>query len=502
MSQGRHAASAPALEPSLNIRRQARSHHPLSHQKVHFQPTMHAASGSGLPRRKAFGPTSAHPGDRVSKLLGASSLDQIIFLPAEQHRRPSDLNNEGMIFGRVGDAGGQGGNLLQGGMLTNIRVAGRDGKDELHVQLSTELRKAQNLHQQQQLKIDLLVAKEEDHLSKISGLEAAHGRLRKTLKTTESNLETHALEAKQRIDSLQTMLIATQRKLTIATGDCARERSLRIQKQKQLESRDSDYNILKIRHDELVNRLAMVADLEKNGTTFQLEKEKLKHDYTSLKKTHEIILSEAEELRQRLGMAEEEILQQRALRRTLYMLMGDLRTPGVRPPKRVAGGYSTYPRPAKRNVAKAVKLIVDGEIAEAWAAQRKKKRRPKNESGSGHLKKLRELKETRSSLEAQGKLQSSHADAASVDTPSITRFLKSLFGQRSLFGKKITSAGVLFKIIDRDHSGTISKEELIGALTRLDSGLTLNQITTLVATFDDDKNGMIDREEFLSFFSM
>ena len=69
----------------------------------------------------------------------------------------------------------------------------------------------------------------------------------------------------------------------------------------------------------------------------------------------EIVLSEAEELRQRLGMAEEEILQQRALRKTLYMLMGDLRTPGVRPPKRVAGGFSTYPRPSKRNVAKAGK---------------------------------------------------------------------------------------------------------------------------------------------------
>ena len=61
------------------------------------------------------------------------------------------------------------------------------------------------------------------------------------------------------------MLIATQKKLTIATTDCARERSLRIQKQKLLESSESDYNILKIRLNELVNRLAMVADLEKNG---------------------------------------------------------------------------------------------------------------------------------------------------------------------------------------------------------------------------------------------
>ena len=80
-------------------------------------------------------------------------------------------------------------------------------------------------------------------------------------------------------------------------------------------------------------------------------------------------------------------------------------------------------------------------------------------------------------------------------------FFYFFWNHTGLFGKKITSASVLFQIIDRDHSGTISKEELIGALTRLDSGLTLNQITTLVATFDDDQNGMIDREEFLSFFS-
>ena len=104
-----------------------------------------------------------------------------------------------LLIGRVGGT-------MEGGPLTNIRVAGRDGRDELHVQLSSELRKAQNIHQTMQHKMDLLVAKEEDHLSKISGLEAAHGRLRKTLRTTESNLETHALESRQRIESLQTMV--------------------------------------------------------------------------------------------------------------------------------------------------------------------------------------------------------------------------------------------------------------------------------------------------------
>ena len=104
-----------------------------------------------------------------------------------------------LLIGRIGGT-------MEGGPLTNIRVAGRDGRDELHVQLSSELRKAQNIHQTMQHKMDLLVAKEEDHLSKISGLEAAHGRLRKTLRTTESNLETHALESRQRIESLQTMV--------------------------------------------------------------------------------------------------------------------------------------------------------------------------------------------------------------------------------------------------------------------------------------------------------
>ena len=147
----------------------------------------------------------------------------------------------------------------------------------------------------------------------------------------------------------------TQKKLSLATADAARERSLRIQKQKSLESKIGENQVLKIRHDELVSRLALVADMERNGGGMIAAKEKLDHDHSALKKTHEIVLSEAEELRQRLGMAEEEILQQRALRKTLYMLMGDLRTPGVRPPKRVAGGFSTYPRPSKRNVAKAGK---------------------------------------------------------------------------------------------------------------------------------------------------
>jgi hypothetical protein len=504
----RGSESAPTLAPSLNVRRQARhqaQQHPSqsqSHQQLlpqslarSFssigQPTIHTASGSNLAVRKAFGPTSTHPTDlRPTSLLSSSSEASMqIVTTVDRGDSRDDIS-----MARIGDASGQ---PMRGGLLTNIRVAGRDGRDELHVQLSTELRKAQVQHRAMQNQIDLLVATEAEHLSKVAGLEAAHGRLRKTLRTTESNLETHAMEARQRIESLQTMLAQTQQKLSISTADAARERSLRIQKQKLLEGKIGAHRVLKIRHDELVSRLALVADMERNGSEFRTEKEKLEHDHAALRKTHEIVLSEAEELRQRLGMAEEEILQQRALRKTLYMLMGDLRTPGVRPPKRVAGGFSTYPRPSKRNVAKAVKLIVDGEIADAWKTTMKKKRKTTLENSAGHhLKSLRDLKKTRDALNTQ----TPSSPGASVDTPGVVRFLKSMFGKRTLYGKAIPNASVLFRLVDRDHSGSISKEELVGALTRLDSGLTHEQISTLVSTFDSDLNGMIDRQEFESFF--
>jgi len=50
-----------------------------------------------------------------------------------------------------------------------------------------------------------------------------------------------------------------------AQQDSARERALRIQNAKKLEKAQSDYRVLQIRHDELVSRLALVADIERNG---------------------------------------------------------------------------------------------------------------------------------------------------------------------------------------------------------------------------------------------
>jgi hypothetical protein len=229
----------------------------------------------------------------------------------------------------------------------------------------------------------------------------------------------------------------------------------------------------------------------------RLAKEKLEHDHAALISTNEKLMSEAEELRQRLGMAEEELIQQRALRKALYMLMGDTRTPGVRPPKRVAGGYSTYARPCKRNVAKAVKLIVDGEIAEAWKNKPKPRKREDDSSGSGHLRSLRALKESREALNGQ----TPNSPGGTVDTPSVVTFLKNMFGKRTLYGKKIKNASGMFKLIDRDHSGEISRDELLYALIRLDSGLSNEQIETLVNTFDDDQNGQIDYQEFVQVFN-
>ena len=197
--------------------------------------------------------------------------------------------------------------------------------------LSTALRKAQNRCRSSEDRIDVLVAEQEGFTSKIAGLEAAHVRLRKTLRTTEANLETHQLDARQRINALQKMLVQTQHRLTKSEANEARERSLRISKQRALEQVEASKEILQVRHDELAKRLSLVADMEKNGAKFRSSKERLQADHDMLKRTHEILLSEAEELRQRLGMAEEELIQQRSLRHHLFKLMGDLSTPGVRP---------------------------------------------------------------------------------------------------------------------------------------------------------------------------
>jgi hypothetical protein len=201
--------SAPALEMSLNIRRQARNSH-SHHQLLPYQQTIHAASGSHLTIRKAFGPTSNQPSELRSSGLLLSKLPSNNFAAPDKDPFGTERHHNA----RVGDDKGM--VLGNGGLLTNIRVArdGPGGHDELHVQMSKELRNAKDREKKQQEKIDMLVAKEDDHLSKIAGLEAAHARIRKTLRTTESNLETYAMEAKQRIESLQSMLVSTQHKLT------------------------------------------------------------------------------------------------------------------------------------------------------------------------------------------------------------------------------------------------------------------------------------------------
>ena len=536
--------SAPALGPrdTLAVRRQSRANfksfdalsksaHPHSRRGpqqsriLSMQRTLHAAAGSALESsRPPFGPTKHHPTELLSsgsagflssgggpsssntagELAMPSTAGAARFsgglssgaLSVQQLRRSGGLNGAASVLGkdRVGGDGGS----IQGGFLTNIRVAGRSGRDELHVQLSTALRKAQRQCEASEERLDILVAKEEDYISKIAGLEAAHGRLRKTLRTTEANLETHQLDARQRINSLQKMLVQTQNRLTKSESNEARERSLRISKQRELESVEASKQILQVRHDELAKRLSLVVDMEKNGHQFRSEQDRLQADHDALRKTHEVLLSEAEELRQRLGMAEEELIQQRSLRHQLFTFLGDLSTPGVRPPKRVAGGYSTYPRPSRRNVAKAVRLVVDGEIADSWQKQQRRSSRKSKRPVVG-VSGLRNMRQARGAFGSQ---EGRASPGGSIDTPGVIRQLRDFMNhKRTLYGREITSARRLFNAIDSDGDGAVTSEELAAGLQRLDMGLQPGQIMTLLEEVDADQSGTIELEEFVKVVS-
>jgi len=84
---------------------------------------------------------------------------------------------------------------------------------------------------------------------------------------------------------------------------------------------------------------------------------------------------------------------------------------------------------------------------------------------------------------------------------SIIRCVKRMFGKRKLYGALIIDASTLFDLIDQDASGNISKQELSGALIRLDAGLTRHQISSFVHRFDTDNTDQLDKKEFLAVFS-
>eukprot|EP00041_Stephanoeca_diplocostata_P003819 m.38466 g.38466 ORF g.38466 m.38466 type:complete len:771 (-) comp14627_c0_seq6:260-2572(-) len=74
-------------------------------------------------------------------------------------------------------------------------------------------------------------------------------------------------------------------------------------------------------------------------------------------------------------------------------------------------------------------------------------------------------------------------------------------GQR-LFGNVINNVSDLFRAIDQDHSGQLSKLEMREALRRMDCGLTLSQEDALIALMDTDGNGEIDLTEFKAFLEL
>lgn len=88
---------------------------------------------------------------------------------------------------------------------------------------------------------------------------------------------------------------------------------------------------------------------EKYAKADRLEDENmhLKYVLTRLERSYERAYTERNELR----------FQWRYVHRKLV----DVREPGVKPPKRVAGGYSLYPIPSTENVREVVKWIVDYE---------------------------------------------------------------------------------------------------------------------------------------------
>jgi hypothetical protein len=174
-----------------------------------------------------------------------------------------------------------------------------------------------------------------------------------------------------------------------------------------------------------------------------------------------------------------------------------LSTPGVRPPKRVAGGYSTYPRPSRRNVAKAVKLIVDGELAHM---DKKRSRLPRRRAKRGaDVVGVSGLRNMRAARSAFGQQAGKASPGGTVDTPGVVRQLKDFMKhKRSLYGRQVTDARKLFNQIDSDGDGAVTTEELAAGLDRLDMGLQPIQILTLLEEADADNSGTIELEEFVA----
>ena len=72
---------------------------------------------------------------------------------------------------------------------------------------------------------------------------------------------------------------------------------------------------------------------------------------------------------------------------------------------------------------------------------------------------------------------------------------------RTIFGVTCRDVGKFFSIVDRDHNGWLSRQELQAAMSRLDMGLVDEQLRRLVHTIDADHDGRIELNEFERWLS-
>merc|ERR1719190_159318 len=57
----------------------------------------------------------------------------------------------------------------------------------------------------------------------------------------------------------------------------------------------------------------------------------------------------------------------------------------------------------------------------------------------------------------------------------------------------------IFEKMDSDHSGSLSKQEFMTALTSMELGLTRREINTIMFQIDQDQDGNISYREFVPF---
>jgi hypothetical protein len=93
-----------------------------------------------------------------------------------------------------------------------------------------------------------------------------------------------------------------------------------------------------------------------------------------------------------------------------------------------------------------------------------------------------------------------HAAMGELDAPTegVIQLLQKMVQQRSLFGHKLTDAAAAFDAMDVDRSGALSRDELRVCIGRLGLGLSEEQHEALASALDVDKDGSVDRYEFLA----